>query len=73
MYTIDSSNQKEHCYPTYGRQFNTYKWYKPILTVAICGVFYLVFLIGLMLTCLGGASFRTVCPMRRSISIIPVI
>lgn len=58
MYTIDSSNQKEHCYPTYGRQFNTYKWYKPILTVAICGVFYLVFLIGLMLTCLGGASFK---------------
>ena len=42
MYIIDSSNTKAHSYPTYGRQFKTYKWAKPILVSILFAVLYLI-------------------------------
>ena len=43
MSIIDSSNTKEHSYPVYGRQFKSYRWYKPI----IVGVLFLAFYVAL--------------------------
>ncbi len=42
MYIIDSSNTKAHSYPTYGRQFKTYKWAKPILVGILFAILYLI-------------------------------
>ena len=42
MARINSSNAKEHSYPVYGRQFKSYKWYKPILVGAVFLVIYVV-------------------------------
>lgn len=42
MYTIDSSNAKEHSYPTYGRQFKSYRWYKPILVFILFALFFVL-------------------------------
>ena len=49
MYYIDESNNKQHEYPTYGRQFCTYKWFKPILVSLLTGIIFLAFVISLML------------------------
>lgn len=35
MSIIDSSNAREHSYPVYGRQFKSYRWYKPIITAVL--------------------------------------
>ena len=35
MSKIDSSNAGEHSYPVYGRQFKSYRWYKPIITAVL--------------------------------------
>ena len=43
MAKIDSSNAKEHSYPIYGRQFKSYKWYKPVIVGVLFIVFYLIF------------------------------
>lgn len=53
MYYINESNNKQHEYPTYGRQFNTYKWFKPLIFAAVMGVIYLAFMILLLFTLLG--------------------
>ena len=42
MSKIDSSNAKEHSYPVYGRQFKSYRWYKPIITSVLFFGIYLV-------------------------------
>ena len=42
MSKIDSSNAKEHSYPVYGRQFKSYRWYKPIITAVLFFGIYLV-------------------------------
>lgn len=42
MFLIKGDSSKEHVYPTYGRQFLAYRWYKPILTAAIFGIFYML-------------------------------
>jgi len=42
MYIIDSSNAKEHSYPTYGRQFKSYRWYKPILVFILFALFFVL-------------------------------
>lgn len=49
MYEIDSSNAKEHSYPVYGRQFKSYKWYKPILTAIVFFVIDIVLSVALTL------------------------
>ena len=52
MYYIDESNNKQHEYPTYGRQFCTYKWFKPIKPIIVSlltGIIFLAFVISLML------------------------
>jgi len=43
MSIIDSSNAKQHSYPTYGRQFKSYRWYKPLIAGALFSFFYLLF------------------------------
>ena len=43
MAKIDSTNAKEHSYPVYGRQFKSYKWYKPIIVGVLFFIFYLLF------------------------------
>ena len=43
MPLIDSSNAKEHSYPVYGRQFKSYKWYKPLIVAVLFFVFYILF------------------------------
>ena len=49
MYYIDETNAKKHVYPTYGRQFDAYRWYKPIITGVLFAVFYMVlFIAGFM-------------------------
>ena len=42
MYYIDETNAKKHVYPTYGRQFDSYRWYKPIFTGALFAAIYMV-------------------------------
>ena len=39
---IDESNYKEYDYITYGRQFDSYRWFKPILTIVLFLVFYIL-------------------------------
>ncbi len=42
MSVIDSSNAKEHSYPVYGRQFKSYRWYKPIIVFVLFIAVYLI-------------------------------
>ena len=42
MYYIDETNAKKHVYPTYGRQFDSYRWYKPVFTGALFAAIYMV-------------------------------
>ncbi len=58
MYIIDESTTKQHEYPTYGRQFNTYKWFKPIIFAAVMGVLYFLFNVLLMLILIGDSGSR---------------
>ena len=54
MYYIDETNAKKHVYPTYGRQFDSYRWYKPIITGALFAVIYMVlFLAGFLAVSIG--------------------
>ena len=53
MSIINSSNTKEHTYPTYGRQFKSYRWYKPI----IVGVLFMFFYLLLALIIVFGAAY----------------
>lgn len=43
MSKIDSSNAKEHSYPVYGRQFKSYRWYKPIIVGVLFFIVYILF------------------------------
>ena len=49
MNMIDSSNAKEHSYPVYGRQFISYKWYKPVLVFILFTLFYLILSVALVI------------------------
>ena len=42
MYYIDETNAKKHVYPTYGRQVDSYRWYKPVFTGALFAAIYMV-------------------------------
>ena len=53
MSVINESNTKEHSFPVYGRQFKSYKWYKPIIVGVLFLAFYLVFAVILIV----GVSF----------------
>jgi membrane protease YdiL (CAAX protease family) len=53
MSVIDASNTKEHSFPTYGRQFKSYRWYKPI----IVGVLFIAFYIAFAVILIVGVSF----------------
>ena len=55
MARINSTNAAEHSYPIYGRQFKSYRWYKPILVFIVAAVIYLI--LGMILTfVVAGAS-----------------
>lgn len=41
MDRIDERNNMQHQYPTYGRQFAAYRWYKPIIVALIFAIVYL--------------------------------
>lgn len=60
MYQIDESNNKQHEYPTYGRQFNTYKWYKPFILAAVMGVIYAAFSVVLLFLLNGDGEARRI-------------
>lgn len=49
MHSINEANRKEHVYPTYGRQFLAYRWYKPILTGLLFAIFYLLLTVALVI------------------------
>lgn len=54
MYYIDETNAKKHVYPTYGRQFDSYRWYKPVFTGALFAAIYMVLtLAGIMAVTIG--------------------
>lgn len=42
MNKIDDTNRAQHVYPTYARNFLSYKWYKPILTGFVFAIVYLL-------------------------------
>lgn len=42
MNYIDETNAKQHIYPTYGRQFASYRWYKPIITGILFFAFFMI-------------------------------
>ena len=42
MYYIDETNAKKHVYPTYGRQFDSYRWFKPVFSGALFAAIYMV-------------------------------
>ena len=48
MARINSTNASEHSYPVYGRQFKSYRWYKPILVFILFAIIYLI--LGMILT-----------------------
>jgi membrane protease YdiL (CAAX protease family) len=54
MARIDSTNAAEHSYPVYGRQFKSYRWYKPILVFVLFAIIYL--LMGMILTLVVAAG-----------------
>ena len=47
MSVINEQNTKEHSYPVYGRQFKSYRWYKPIIVTVLFLAFYTA-LIGIL-------------------------
>ncbi|MBQ6502060.1 MAG: CPBP family intramembrane metalloprotease [Mogibacterium sp.] len=53
MSLINEQNTKEHSYPVYGRQFKSYRWYKPI----IVGVLFLAFYLAFAVILIVGVSF----------------
>jgi membrane protease YdiL (CAAX protease family) len=56
MYIIDSSNAKEHSYPVYGRQFKSYRWYKPLLAGILFAVLFLLAGMALILIAARGSG-----------------
>ena len=54
MYYIDETNAGKHVYPTYGRQFDSYRWYKPIITGALFAAIYMgIFVAGILAVTIG--------------------
>ena len=49
---IDENNYKEFDYVTYPRQFNSYRWYKPILTLILFAFFFII--LGAMVVAAAG-------------------
>ena len=45
---IDETNYKEFDYVTYPRQFNSYRWFKPILTLILFAFFFII--LGVLVT-----------------------
>ncbi len=56
MYIIDSSNAKEHSYPVYGRQFKSYRWFKPVLAAILFAVLYLLVSMALVMFVAAGSG-----------------
>ncbi len=57
MYYIDETNRKEHIYPTYGRRFASYRWYKPIITgILFFALYLLLFFLGMGVVSIVGAT-----------------
>lgn len=56
MYLIQENEIKQHDYVRYARQFDSYKWYKPILTMLFFVIFY-VFLTGVLLAGTAALNF----------------
>ena len=65
MSIIDSSNTKEHSYPVYGRQFKSYRWYKPIIAAIVFAIVYLLMFLGLFLAAgiVYGVATNTLDPL----------
>lgn len=43
MSTTDSTGTIVHSYPIYGRQFKSYRWYKPVFVGILFAIFYIIF------------------------------
>lgn len=66
MYYIDESNRRQHIYPTYGRQFAAYRWYKPIITAVMFAVIYIALYVVLLVA--AGAVGSAVSPDVNSLT-----
>ncbi len=66
MPIIDNSNTKEHSYPVYGRQFKSYRWYKPIVVAVLFMLFYLLFsvILGVIVTFINYGGMPNFADMR---------
>lgn len=56
MYLIQENEVKEHDYVTYARQFDSYRWFKPVLTMFFFVVFY-AFLAAVLVAASGAVDF----------------
>ena len=56
MYLIQDNEIKEHDYVTYARQFDSYRWFKPVLTMFFFVLFY-AFFAAILLAASGVADF----------------
>ncbi len=54
MYLIQENEIKEHDYVTYARQFDSYRWFKPVLTMFFFAIFFIFF--NLLITAAAGAA-----------------
>ena len=49
MEIINEEKRKQHCYVTYGRQFASYRWWKPLVAALVFLIIYFVLAIGLVI------------------------
>lgn len=68
MPLIDSTNAKEHSYAVYGRQFKSYRWFKPIIVGVLFVVFYILFAAILSVGVLFAVSHGTQVSLREVLS-----
>lgn len=70
MPLIDSTNAKEHSYAVYGRQFKSYRWFKPVIVGVLFVIFYIIFAAILSVTVVFTASHGAPGSFRDMLSTI---
>lgn len=59
MIFIDANNKKTHDYVTYPRQYDSFRWWKPLFTILLTLLFYIIFTVILVLATGVGDFMRT--------------
>ena len=70
MPLIDSTNAKEHSYAVYGRQFKSYRCFKPVIVGVLFVIFYIIFAAILSVTVVFTASHGAPGSFRDMLSTI---